>query len=110
LLNFSVHLGNALMQHTAVSAMPQGDCQSRLGASRLAYTDSLICGISQYDSCEADVGSALACADRSGRYTLKGVYSSETECNNPNQVVAFTRADNKWIRSVIQNPAKASYV
>lgn len=99
------------MQQTAVSALQQSDCKQRITtSSRLSYTDSLICGITQYDSCEVDVGSALACVDRSGRYTLKGVYSSETECNNPNQVVAFTRADNKWIRKhILQNPTKASY-
>ena len=87
--------------------LPQADCQAKLQASSLGYYDSLICGISQADSCQVDVGSALACADRSGRYSLKGVYSAETDCNSPNQVVAFTHTDLQWIREAKQNPLKA---
>lgn len=94
------------MQHTAVSVLPQSDCQSQLQGSRLSYTDSLVCGVTQQDACEVDIGSALACADRSGRYTLKGVYSSETGCNQPNQIVAYTRTDVQWIRDVLRSTAR----
>lgn len=103
---FKVHLGNALMQHTRVSVLPQADCQSQLGASRLGYTDSLVCGVTQQDACEVDVGSALACADRSGRYSLKGVYSTETGCGEQNQVVAYTRTDLQWINDFLRNSAR----
>lgn len=91
------------MQHTSVSPLPQSDCQSKLEASRLGYTNSLICGVTQQDACEVDVGSALACADRSGRYTLKGVYSSETGCGEPNQVVAYTKTDLQWVRDILRS-------
>lgn len=91
------------MQHTPVSVLPPADCQSKLEASRLGFTDSLVCGVSQQDACEVDSGSALACANRSGRYSLKGVYSSETGCNESNQVIAFNRIDLQWIRNHIAN-------
>lgn len=101
-----VHLGNALMQHTAVSVLSQNDCQSQLQGSRLGFTDSLVCGVTQQDACEVDIGSALACADNSGRYHLKGVYSSETGCKEANQVVAYTQTDVQWIRDVLRNTAR----
>lgn len=91
------------MQHTAVQALSQNDCQSKLSASRLGFTNSLICGVTQQDACEVDVGSALACTDRSGRYTLKGVYSSETSCGEPDQVVAYTKVDLQWIRDILRS-------
>lgn len=100
---FSVHLGNALMQHTQVSPLSQNDCQSKLSASRLGYKDSLLCGVTQQDACQVDIGSALACADRSGRYHLKGVYSSETNCGESNQVVAYTKTDLQWIRDFLKS-------
>lgn len=96
------------MQHTSVSVLPQADCKARLASTNLEYTNSVICGVTQYDACQVDSGSALACADRSGRYVLKGVYSQETDCENPNQIVAFTRADLQWIQSVLRNPAHAA--
>lgn len=97
------------MQHTRVSVLPQSDCQSRLDASRLGYKNSLVCGVTQQDACQVDVGSALACADRSGRYSLKGVYSSETGCNEPNQVVAYTKTDLQWINDFLRNSARPRY-
>lgn len=97
------------MQHTSVSVLPQADCKSKIEASQLGYTNSLVCGVTQYDACEVDVGSALACADRSGRYTLKGVYSTETGCNVQNQVVAYTRTDLQWVRSILRNSARAAF-
>lgn len=97
------------MQYTRVSVLPQADCQAQLQSSRLSYTDSLVCGATQEDACEVDSGSALACADSSGRYTLKGVYSTETGCNEPNQVVAYTRIDLQWVRETLRNPSKAAF-
>lgn len=97
------------MQHTRVSVLPQADCQAQLESSRLGYTNSLICGATQEDACEVDVGSALACANSSGRFTLKGVYSSETGCKEPNQVVAYTRTDLQWVRDTLRNPSRAAF-
>lgn len=93
------------MKQTPISVLPEADCQSKLQASRLGFSESLICGVAQQDACQVDVGSALACTDRSGRYRLKGVYSTETGCNEPNQVVAYTRTDLQWIRSVLRSGA-----
>lgn len=95
------------MQHVSVSILPQTDCKARL-ESKLGQSNSVVCGVTQYDSCQVDNGSALACTDRSGRYVLKGVYSTETDCENPNQIVAFTRADLQWIREVLRNPSHAA--
>lgn len=95
------------MQHTPVSVLPEADCQSKLEASRLGNIKSLYCGVTQQDACEVDSGSALACADRSGRYVLKGVYSAETGCREPNQVVAYTRTDLQWIRNTLRNTQSA---
>ncbi|CRK90423.1 CLUMA_CG004152, isoform A [Clunio marinus] len=105
-----IHLGNALMQHTQVSVLPQDECQSRLESSQLEFKSSLVCGVTQQDACQVDPGSALACADSSGRYHLKGVYSTETGCNNPNQVVAYTRTDLQWVREILRNPARAAFI
>lgn len=96
------------MQHVKVSLLPQSDCQSRLASTTLGQSSSVVCGVTQYDACQVDNGSALACADRWGRYVLRGVYSAETDCENPNQIVAFTRTDLQWIREVLRNPAHAA--
>lgn len=94
------------MQHTPVSVLHKDDCQSKLEFSNFVYSESLVCGVTQQDACEVDVGSALACADRSGRYSLKGIYSTETACNDPNQVVAYTRTDLQWIRDSLRDTAR----
>lgn len=91
------------MQHTAVSPLSQGECQSRLSASQLGYTNSVVCGVTQQDVCQVDPGSALACADASGRYVFKGVLSADTGCNQPNQVAAYNRADLQWIKNQLSN-------
>lgn len=96
------------MQHVKVSVLPQADCQSRLQSSKLGQSNSVLCGVTQYDACQVDNGSALACADVSGQYVLKGVYSTETDCENPNQIVAFTRVDLQWIKEVLRNPSHAA--
>lgn len=95
------------MQHTRVSVLSPADCQSRLDASRLGFQSSNVCGVTEQDACQVDPGSALACADNSGRYSLKGVYSADTGCNEPNQVVAYTRTDLQWIRDFLRNSARA---
>jgi len=96
------------MQHVKVSVLPQADCQSRLQSTKLGYTNSVLCGVTQYDACQVDNGSALACADSSGHYVLKGIYSTETACENPNQIVAFTKTDLQWITGVLRNPTNAA--
>lgn len=97
------------MQQTPVSILPQNECQARLQSSQIDFTNSLICGVAQQDACQVDPGSALACKDASGRYSLKGVYSTETSCNNPNQVIAYTRTDLQWVRTYLRNSPKLNY-
>jgi hypothetical protein len=91
------------MQHTAVSPLSQGECQSRLSTSQLGYTSSTVCGVTQQDACQVDPGSALACADASGRYFFKGVLSDDTGCEQSNQVAAYTKADLQWIKNLLAN-------
>jgi hypothetical protein len=88
------------MQQVSISPLTQSECQAQLTNSRLGYSDSTICGVPELDSCQVDVGSALACPDRNGRYFLKGVYSSETGCSSQNQIVAFTKPDLQWIKEL----------
>jgi hypothetical protein len=96
-----IHLADALMQQVSISTLSQAECQAQLANSRVAYSNSIICGVPSLDSCQVDVGSALACPDQNGRYILKGVYSTETGCNsNPNQIVAFSKADLQWIKEL----------
>ena len=101
---FTVHIQNALMHSVPVSVLPPNQCQSSLANSRLTFSDSTICGIPRADSCEADVGSALACPDKTGRYVMKGVYSGETGCGTQDQVTAFTKIDAQWVRDSKRNP------
>jgi hypothetical protein len=102
----AVHLGNALMQHTPVSILNEDECRIRLDGSNIGYKNSDTCGTSQQNACEVDNGSALACANRSGRYNLKGVYSTETSCTESNQVIAFTKIDLQWIRSFLSSSTR----
>lgn len=58
----------------------------------------MICGQTEQDVCEVDPGSALACADASGRYVFKGVLSADTGCN---ALAVYNRADVAWMKSFL---------
>lgn len=96
------------MHSVPVSLLAPQQCQASLASAGL-LAEAQICGRSTSDTCETDIGSALACADRSGVYYLKGVYSAETSCGKSNdQVAAFSTCDAQWIRSAMANPQKYS--
>ncbi|XP_058062365.1 inactive serine protease scarface isoform X2 [Anopheles bellator] len=100
-----IHISNALMQQTPISLLSEAESQSQLQANGFT-PESHIAGRPTGDACEVDVGSALACADTSGTYYLKGVYSSENGCNRPDQIVSFSNIDVQWIKQALKNPSQ----
>lgn len=76
--------------------MTQGECQNSLPGHN---PGTAVCGRAQDNVCDADVGSALACSNGSGKYTLRGIYSGETGCGS-NQVASFCKLDANWVKSV----------
>lgn len=53
-----------------------------------------------------DYGSALACADSSGRYTLSGVFAWDTGCKDPAQIGGYVAPDVEWINQVLTTPVR----
>lgn len=102
-LSPTVHIQNALMQQMSISLLSEAESQSQLQRNGFA-PESHICGRPSGDACEVDVGSALACADTSGTYYLKGVYSADNGCNRPDQIVSFSNIDVQWIKQALKNP------
>uniref|UniRef100_A0A182SK09 Peptidase S1 domain-containing protein n=1 Tax=Anopheles maculatus TaxID=74869 RepID=A0A182SK09_9DIPT len=98
-----IHIQNALMQQMSISLLSEAESQSQLQRNGFA-PESHICGRPSGDACEVDVGSALACADTSGAYYLKGVYSADNGCNRPDQIVSFSNIDVQWIKQALKNP------
>nr|XP_040232794.2 inactive serine protease scarface isoform X2 [Anopheles coluzzii] len=98
-----IHIQNALMQQMSISLLSEAESQSQLQRNGFA-PESHICGRPSGDACEVDVGSALACADTSGTYYLKGVYSADNGCNRPDQIVSFSNIDVQWIKQALKNP------
>lgn len=74
--------------------MSPNECQASVNGFN---PNSAVCGRTQGNSCDADVGSALACTKGNGKYLLKGIYSAETACGS-NQVVTFTKMDVQFIK------------
>lgn len=83
--------------------MPQGQCQASLNGFNPTCS---VCGTPKADACEADVGSALACEKGNGQYYLKGIYSTENGCGNPNQLITFTKPDTEWMKQAMRNPGQ----
>ncbi|XP_053673132.1 inactive serine protease scarface-like [Anopheles nili] len=98
-----IHIQNALMQQMSISLLSEAESQSQLQANGFT-AESHICGRPSGDACEVDVGSALACADTSGTYYLKGVYSADNGCNRPDQIVSFSNIDVQWLKQALKNP------
>ncbi|XP_053692094.1 mucin-5AC [Sabethes cyaneus] len=98
-----IHIGNALMHYMPISLLSESESQRQLSANGFT-PESHICGRPTADACEVDIGSALACADTSGTYYLKGIYSADNGCGRPDQVVSFTNIDVQWIRQALKNP------
>lgn len=97
-----VHAQDAIMHQIPIAPIGQSECSQALPD----FNPSLsVCGRPQQDACQADVGSALACQNGNGNYLLKGIYSTETQCNSPNQIVTFAKMDVKWIKDNMHGPA-----
>ncbi|XP_055592958.1 inactive serine protease scarface-like isoform X3 [Uranotaenia lowii] len=98
-----IHIGNALMRYMPISLLSESESQRQLQTNGFA-AESHICGRPAADACDVDIGSALACADTSGTYYLKGVYSQDNGCGRPDQIVSFSNIDVQWIKQVLKNP------
>ncbi|XP_058450714.1 inactive serine protease scarface isoform X3 [Malaya genurostris] len=98
-----IHIGNALMHYMPISLLSESESQRQLQANGFT-PESHLCGRPVADACEVDIGSALACADTSGTYYLKGVYSQDNGCGRPDQIVSFTNIDVQWIKQALKNP------
>lgn len=98
-----VHIGNALMRQMPISLLSESESQRQAQANGFT-AESHICGRPAADACDVDIGSALACADTSGTYYLKGVYSSDNGCGRPDQIASFSTIDVQWIKQALKNP------
>lgn len=97
------------MNQVPVKELSSNECSAALSGYGYNAQSSTCCRSSKgADACLADVGSALACRAPGGQYVMRGVYSTETECNNPNQLVTFAKMDTNWIRQTARNPAQNS--
>lgn len=95
------------MNQVPVQELSQNECSSALSGYGYNAQSSTCCRAKGTDGCLADVGSALACRTPGGQYVLRGVYSTETECNSPNQLVTFAKMDTQWIRQSLASPGGA---
>lgn len=93
------------MNQVPMQELNQNECSSALSGYGYNGQTSTCCRAAQGgDACLADVGSALACRNGNGQYVLRGVYSTETECASPNQLVTFAKMDTQWIRQSLARP------
>lgn len=90
-----IHEEGAIMHVTNTNTLARSDC----GAD-----GSSVCSATKFDSCEFDVGSALACGSGSS-VLLKGIYSVENACGE-NQAVRFSKPDIKWINTMFAEKSK----
>lgn len=95
------HAADALMHQIPIAPLGQGECSAALPGFN---PNTAVCGRPQVDACQTDVGSALACHNGNNQYLLKGIYSTENQCNSPSQIVTFGKVDVDWIKETIQSP------
>ncbi len=92
------------MHSIPINPLAQSECQASVDGHN---PSTACCGRPQADACQLDPGSALACDNGNGKYTLKGIYSAETECASPSTVVTFAKMDVPWIKNTMGSPATA---
>lgn len=98
------------MHSLDVGIVPAAQCQASLAqnhpASAALHNADCICGAAQpnADICDVDVGSALACDNGDGHYTLVGIYDWDTGCRTQAQIAGFWRVDVRWIDSQLRRP------
>lgn len=90
------------MHQIPIAPLAQNECSAALPGFN---GQTAVCGRPQVDACQIDVGSALACTRGNGQYLLKGIYSTENQCNSPAQIVTFAKMDVKWIKDTIAAPS-----
>lgn len=54
-----------------------------------------------------DHGSALACTNGDGHYTLSGIFSWDTGCKDQEQIGGYVSPDIEWIETCLKSPLKA---
>ncbi|KAJ8921243.1 hypothetical protein NQ315_013715 [Exocentrus adspersus] len=106
-----LHAKGAIMHHTNVNVMDSRECQQTLeqnfpGFVQDNYGSSTFCGKADIDHCKVDYGSALACADSQGHYTLAGIYTWDTGCKSENQIGGYIAPDVNWIESTLAKSIK----
>lgn len=100
---FAVHAQDAIMQYTEVYPMSEGQCSQYVPQFNSACS---YCGQTKIDACQVDPGSALACQGPNGKYVIKGIYSTETDCGTQDQLVSFTKIDTNWLKSALNPRAR----
>ncbi|XP_030755117.1 uncharacterized protein LOC115881677 isoform X3 [Sitophilus oryzae] len=105
-----LHAKGAIMHKVDIDIMNVQQCQQVLAEHFQKhvpnYNTNTLCGFSKIDQCRIDYGSALACADETGRYTLSGVFSWDTGCKQRGQIGAYVAPDVDWIENVLSTPLK----
>ncbi|XP_060533201.1 serine protease filzig isoform X2 [Cylas formicarius] len=103
-----LHARGAIMHRIELNVMDNRQCREMLGKyfpdSVAHYNPNTLCGFSDVDQCRVDYGSALACADDSGRYTLSGIYTWDTGCKQQGQIGGYVAPDVEWIEFVLSKP------
>ncbi|XP_041971154.1 fibroin heavy chain-like isoform X3 [Aricia agestis] len=99
------HTLGSIMHSLNVSLIAPTECQAKLSQDYphlLEYYDreSCVCGQPTNplnNICSVDIGSALACTNGNGHYTLRGIYSWDSGCRQiGNQIGSFYKFDVEW--------------
>lgn len=98
---YTDHAADALMHQIPIQPLELGECTAALPGFN---PNTAVCGRPQVDACQTDVGSALACHNGNNQYLLKGIYSTENQCNSPAQIVTFGKVDVDWIKATMEAP------
>ncbi|CAH0549418.1 unnamed protein product [Brassicogethes aeneus] len=103
-----LHAKNALMHGIDVKIMDTNQCKETLAEkfkdSVQNYSPNTLCGFSSIDQCRVDYGSALACDNGNGQYTLSGIYSWDTGCKQEGQIGGYIAPDVEWVRGCLNKP------
>ncbi|KAK4877946.1 hypothetical protein RN001_010452 [Aquatica leii] len=103
-----VHLRGAIMRSVNVNLLTTEQCQYRMSYYNLSpyHYEPAYCGLSNNDQCDVDYGSALACTNGNGQYTLTGIFSWDTGCKDNEQIGGYIPPDIEWIESTSAIPLR----
>nr|XP_023020675.1 mediator of DNA damage checkpoint protein 1-like [Leptinotarsa decemlineata] len=105
-----LHAKGAIMHHIDVKIMDPQQCQQTLSErfqdSVQHYSSNTLCGYSDIDQCKVDYGSALACANDQGQYSLSGIFSWDTGCKQEGQIGGYVAPDVEWIQRTLTKSLK----